>query len=150
MKTKIFALFLITYSLFLFSCSSDTKENKTTENAASTDTATQGLTGVTENNPPVVNGEYTTKYPSGIVKMKGYYIKGKREGQWTGFFESGKLQSEGFFKNGLRDGKAIVYYENGQIYYSGYYKNGKEVGKWIFYDQQGKQVNQKDYGTPLP
>ncbi len=149
MKTKTLALFLIPYTLYLYSCSADREKEGTTpinENVVSVDTSLNGLTGVLEKNPPVLNGDYITKYPNGIIKMKGFYINGKREGEWIGFFESGKKQSEGFFKAGLRDGKALVYHENEQIYYEGYYKNGKQVGKWIFFDPQGKKVNEKDYG----
>lgn len=150
MRIKIFALCLMAYALSLLSCSSGTNEKAedkaTSKKTLNIDTSLNGLTGVIEKNPPVLNGDYITKYPNGIVKMKGFYINGKREGQWISFFENGKKQSEGFFKAGLRDGKAVVFYENEQIYYEGYYKNGKEVGKWVFYDQQGKKVNEKDYG----
>jgi antitoxin component YwqK of YwqJK toxin-antitoxin module len=135
MRTRIFALCLITYALFLYSCSSNTADTKT-----SRDTSSNGLTDTIEKNPPVENGDYVAKYPNGIIKMKGFYIKGKREGQWSSFFENGKLQSEGFFKNGLRDGKAIVYFKNGRIYYTGYYKDGKEVGKWEFFNMQGEKM----------
>lgn len=154
MKTKITALSLLVYTLCLFSCSSDTQKTEsksTSEKSVLVDTSLNGLTGVIESNPPVVNGDYVKKYTSGIVQMKGYYINGKREGQWTSFFESGKKQSEGFFKAGLRDGKAVVYFENEQVYYEGYYKNGQEAGKWVFYDPKGKKINEKDYGdAPLP
>ncbi|TAL61277.1 MAG: hypothetical protein EPN85_05335 [Bacteroidetes bacterium] len=149
MKTKIIVCCLLS-TVYLFSaCSSGTIENPennaTTENTVSVDTSLNGLTGVIEKNPPVLNGDYVSKYPSGIVKMKGFYINGKREGQWVSFFENGVKQSEGFFKNGLRDGKALVYFENGKLYYEGYYKDGKEVGKWLFYDMEGKKINEKDY-----
>ena len=138
---------------FFASCSSNStpkSENKSlSDSAVSVDTSLHGLVGVIEKNPPVQQGDYIAKYPSGIVKMRGFYINGKREGQWVSFLENGKIQSEGFFKAGLRDGKALVYFENGQVYYEGYYKEGKEVGKWIFYDQQGKKINEKDYdGSP--
>lgn len=154
MKMKIIAYCLLSALYCLTSCSSGTKENEenksTISDTVSVDASTKGLTGVIEKNPPVMNGNYIAKYPSGIVKMKGFYINGKREGQWMSFFENGQKQSEGFFNNGLRDGKALVYYENGQLYYEGYYKNGKEVGKWIFYDMEGKKISEKNYGSPMP
>ena len=143
MKTKILALYLIPFTLYLVSCSSGTTEDKT--EAISVDTSLHGLTGVIEKSPPVMNGNFESKYPSGVVKMKGFYINGRREGEWVSFFENGKKQSEGFFKSGLRDGKALVYFENGQVYYEGYYKDGKEVGKWVFFDMEGKKINEKDY-----
>ena len=139
-------------AVVLSSCSSGTDEKKNTEvkkdSTASADTSQQALVGVIEKNPPVQQGDYIKKYPSGIVQMRGYYVNGIREGQWTSFFENGKMQSEGFFKHGLRDGKANVYYESGKLYYEGYYKDGKEVGKWLFYDEQGNKINEKDYSKP--
>ena len=131
------------YGLCLYSCSSGTKSKE--EKTSNVDTSMRGLTGVIEKNPPVQQGDYIIKYPSGVVKMRGFYVNGKRNGQWISFFENGNMQSEGFFKDGLRDGKATVYYENGKIYYEGAYKDGKEVGKWIFYDVERKKINEKDY-----
>lgn len=132
----------------LFSCASESKDDQnTTHEPLVLDTSMKDLVGVIEENPPVMNGDYVEKYDNGIVKMKGYYINGKRNGQWTGFFADGKLMSEGFFKDGLRDGKAIVYHQNGQVYYTGYYNNGREVGKWVFFAEDGRKVNEKDFGN---
>jgi antitoxin component YwqK of YwqJK toxin-antitoxin module len=142
MKTKILAFCILNSAFCIYSCSSGTKDK---EQTSTVDTSMRGLTGVIEKNPPVQHGDYITKYPSGVVKMRGFYLNGKRNGQWISFFENGNMQSEGFFKDGLRDGKANVYYENGKVYYEGYYKDGKEVGKWIFYDESGKKINEKDY-----
>jgi antitoxin component YwqK of YwqJK toxin-antitoxin module len=151
MKMKIVSYCLLAIASLLTSCSSDsTKKSDNTPSDSSSmsiDTSLKGLTGVIEKNPPVVNGDFVSKYQNGIVKMKGYYINGKREGQWVSFFENGQKQSEGFFKNGLRDGKALVYHQNGQLYYEGFYKDGKEVGKWTFFDPQGKKLHEKDYDS---
>jgi hypothetical protein len=149
MKTNFFAYCLLLTAFFIFSCSSGTKDKDANKSAneSAVDTSMRGLTGVIEENPPVQQGEYITKYPNGVIKMRGYYQNGKRHAQWTSFFENGNIQSEGFFKDGLRDGKATVYFENGKVYYEGYYKDGKEVGKWIFYDESGKKIKEKDYGV---
>lgn len=145
----IFYSFLITV-FNLISCSSgtDEKKNETTSATTTVDTSLHGLVGVIEKNPPVQEGEYVAKYPNGIIRMKGYYVDGKRNGQWTSFFENGNVQSEGFFKNGLRDGKANVYYENGKLYYEGAYENGKEIGTWTFFDTAGVKINEKVHDKP--
>ena len=153
MKKLFFVFCLLSIIYFFSSCSSLSDKGKndgrdSTGTSMTGDTALHGLTGVIEANPPVVDGNYATKYASGMIKMKGFYIRGKREGEWICFFETGGKQSEGFFKNGLRDGKALVYYENGQVYYEGFYKDGREVGKWVFYDKDGKKINEKDYDKP--
>ncbi len=150
MKHILFNSFIL-FSACVFSyCSSGPKENEQAkpenEKTTTVDTSLNGLVGVIEKNPPVQDGDYIKKYPSGIVQLRGYYINGKRNGQWTGFFPDGKIQTEGFYKDGLRDGKAIVYYQSGKIYYTGYYKDGKEVGKWIFYKEDGTVFEEKDHG----
>lgn len=145
-KFHFYSLLFAVYSLT--ACSSGTDEKKkeeATEKSVSVDTSLRELVGVIEKNPPVQHGDYVVKYPNGIIKMRGYYINGKRNGQWTSFFQNGNVQSEGFFKDGLRDGKALVYYENGKVYYEGYYKDGREVGKWVFYDTSGVKINERNY-----
>ena len=152
MKTIFFAGCFLTTACFISSCSSDSGQKEeiksASEQTASADTSLHGLTGVIEKNPPVQNGNYITKYPNGVIKMRGFYINCKRNGQWTVFFENGNVQSEGFYKDGLRDGKATVYFVTGAIYYTGYYKDGREVGKWTVYDEKGNKVNEKDYDKP--
>jgi antitoxin component YwqK of YwqJK toxin-antitoxin module len=148
MKTKFIVYCLLSVVCFFSSCSSGTKNENKSANENAVDTSLHGLTGVIEKNPPVQQGDYISKYSSGIVKIKGFYLNGKRNGQWISFFENGNMQSEGFFKAGLRDGKATVYYEDGKVYYEGYYKDGKEIGKWLFYDESGKKINEKDYDKP--
>ena len=151
MKNKFLFYNLLIGIYSLTGCSSGTGENKKEEELKKTisvDTSLRGLVGVIEKNPPVQQGDYIVQYPNGIIKMRGYYRNGKRNGQWTSFFQNGNVQSEGFFKDGLRDGSAKVYYENGKIYYEGYYKEGREVGKWVFYDTSGVKVNEKDYSKP--
>ncbi|MFH1004387.1 MAG: hypothetical protein V1781_02670 [Bacteroidota bacterium] len=143
MKNKITFYILFIACHLIFSCSSDSEKEK--EKALSVDTSLHGLTGVIEKNPPTQYGDYIVKYPSGIIKMKGFYVNGKREGQWVSFFENGNVQSEGFFKAGLRDGRTTVYYESGKKYYDGFYKDGKEAGKWIFYDEQENKVKEMNY-----
>ena len=145
MKNVLVVFCLLSIVYCFTSCSSHKDENKNDE-TNTVDTTLRGLAGVIEKNPPVQDGDYVKKYPSGVIQMRGYYVNGRRNGQWLSFFENGNIQSEGSYKDGLRDGKATVYYENGKIYYEGYYKDGKEVGIWIFYDESGKTINEKVYG----
>src|SRR5687767_4910386 len=101
---------ILSWAFTFGSCSSNHHETaKIEENTetASIDTALYGLTGVIEKSPPVLHGDYIEKFDNGVIKMRGFYMNGKRDGQWTSFFSNGKVQSEGFFKAGLRDGKAL-------------------------------------------
>jgi len=92
--------------------------------------------------PPDSNytGEYTDKYPSGIVKFKGQFRFGERHGQWLSFYPNGMAWSELHFDKGLREGLNVTYFENGKINYTGYYKNDKQDSLWLFYDTLGMQV----------
>ncbi|HEY4797466.1 MAG TPA: hypothetical protein VII99_00170 [Bacteroidia bacterium] len=147
MKKNILFCSLLFAVCSFAACSSGQGEKKkeTKDSVATVDTSLHGRIGVIEKNPPVNQGDYVLKYPSGVVKMRGFYINGKRNGQWTSFFEDGKIQSDGFFKDGLRDGKANVYYQSGQLYYEGYYRDGKEAGTWVFYDEKGNVAQKKIY-----
>lgn len=146
MKNKLRHFFIFCLAAIFFSCSSDSEEKNKDENKiAPKDSTSEVLAGVIEKKPPVQFGDYEEKYPSGIIKMKGYYVNGKREGQWVSFYENGNVWSEGFFKQGLRDGKSMVYYENGQKYYTGYYKDGRKVGKWEFFDEKGNKIKEESY-----
>ncbi|HXC05275.1 MAG TPA: hypothetical protein VNZ86_11020 [Bacteroidia bacterium] len=93
----------------------------------------------------IADGEYVTRYPNGIIRMKGLYKNGKREGEWVAYFESGKVQSEGFFTAGNRDHHGIVYYDNGNKMYEGDYKDGIQVGKWKYYKEDGSLKEEVDY-----
>lgn len=93
------------------------------------------------------DGDFTMRYPSGVIQMRGYYMGGKREGQWTAFFPSGKVQSEGYFTHGRRDHKAIVYYESGKKLLEGTYKDGVMVGIWKYYNPDGSLSQEVNCGA---
>ena len=96
------------------------------------------------------DGEFTLRYPSGVIQIKGFYAGGKREGEWIAFFPSGKTQSEGFFTQGKRDHRAIVYYENGKMMYEGTYTNGIMTGIWKYYNSDGSLNKEINYGNSHP
>lgn len=90
--------------------------------------------------PPdsMYSGEYTDKYPNGIIKYKGLFRFGERHGQWLAFYPDGSLWSELHFDNGLRHGPNMTYFENGKMRYSGSYKNDMQDSVWTYYDSTGK------------
>ena len=92
------------------------------------------------------DGDFIMRYPNGVIRMKGFYMHGKRDGEWVSFFEDGKVQSEGYFKQGYRDGKGTVYYPNtGNKMYEGNYKDGVMVGIWKYYNTDGTFNKEVDY-----
>ncbi|MGZ3900598.1 MAG: toxin-antitoxin system YwqK family antitoxin [Bacteroidia bacterium] len=89
--------------------------------------------------PPDSNytGDYTDKYPGGIIKFKGFFRFGKRHGQWMSFYPTGLLWSEMHYDKGLRHGPNIAYYEGGGKRYEGVYKNDERDSVWCYYDSIG-------------
>lgn len=90
--------------------------------------------------PPDSNytGEYTDKYPNGIIKFKGFYRFGKMHGQWMSFYPSGLAWSELHYDKGLRHGPNITYFTSGQKRYEGFYKDDRQDSTWSYFDTTGK------------
>lgn len=82
-------------------------------------------------------GDYIDKYPSGIIKFKGFFRFGQRHGDWFSFYPSGIKWSELTFDNGIKSGKNVAYYQNGKIRYEGYYKGDIQDSLWTYYDTAG-------------
>ena len=147
---KILKQFLLLGALFyLASCSSENTEDKNkTGNNISPDTFFKEVLAVAPDTAMVIkSGVHEERYPNGVLKVKGFYLNGKRNGEWFFWYENGKMWSVGFYKDGLRDGKTSVYYETGQLRYDGQYKLGKTSGKWKFYDVAGKLEKEANYGV---
>ncbi|MBN8702040.1 MAG: hypothetical protein J0M08_03185 [Bacteroidetes bacterium] len=135
-------------SLLLIWCiSACTTESAKQTNNNNTDTASIATTSVaaSKEKAPVYNGVHEEKYSNGVLKMKGEYAGGLRQGQWFAWYEDGKLWSECFYTNGLRDGANIVYYPNEIKRYEGFFKDDKPTGVWKFYDETGKLTEEKKY-----
>jgi|GEM_PF-674043 antitoxin component YwqK of YwqJK toxin-antitoxin module len=150
-----FSLRLLSAALLLsltwYSCSEGNMKKKgegvTIPNQTTlADTSAHRIDAPVSKKDSVADGEYVTRYPNGVIRMKGLFRNGQREGDWACFFESGKVQSEGFFTAGKRDHHGIVYYENGHKMYEGDYKDGVQVGKWKYYKEDGKLSQEIDYG----
>lgn len=103
--------------------------------------------------PPDSNytGDYFQKYPSGIIRLRGYFRQGKKSGKWMYFHANGNLWSEAFFENDLMNGESKVYHPNGKLYYEGGYNLNKPKGIWKFYDSTGVMVVTRNYDSiPIP
>lgn len=82
-------------------------------------------------------GDYTDKYPNGIIKFRGNFRFGQRHGQWMSYFPNGLAWSELHYDKGLRHGPNIVYSQNGTLVYTGFYKNDLKDSIWCYYDSVG-------------
>ena len=83
-------------------------------------------------------------FDSGVLKIKGQSIDGKREGLWQSFFKNGYKWSEVEYDAGIKNGTVVVFYQNGMMRYQGRYYDDARSGLWTFYDTLGvviKRVN---------
>lgn len=138
---------LLTGVFAFFSCNSKQNSEKKM-GSASPDSIASFAPSTAIEKGPIENGMFEEKYPSGILKIKGEYINGRRHGTWLSFYPDGKIWSEGVYKNGIRDGIAKTFHPNGNKNYEGYYTNGNESGVWKFYDEAGNFIKEINYDKP--
>ena len=62
-----------------------------------------------------------------ILKFKGEYLNGKRNGKGKEYDRIGRLKFKGEYLNGKRNGKGREYNYHGQIILEGEYLNGKRL-----------------------
>ncbi len=143
-------IYILTISLIISSCGTPEEKKEMTENEK---LVADSLSRVTQKRradslkkinpllimPPDSNytGDYIDKYPSGIIKYRGYFRFGLRHGQWVSFYGSGTPWSEQSYNKGKRQGANIVYYENSKVRYKGFYRNDIRDSVWTFYDSLG-------------
>lgn len=84
--------------------------------------------------------EYDSK---GVLKERGSYIHGKKNGQWESYY-NGFLTSMYNFTNGLRDGEFVEFnWHWAYIWKKGEYKNGKIITQQEFKEAEG--LTKKEY-----
>jgi len=125
----------------MFSCSSgqETKSTETVEKSKEPEIKPK-------KNGIDVDGAYREYYPSGKVKIEGFYdSKGEKNGVWKGYSENGQIQSEMFYMGGKKNGHAVVFLPNGKPKYIGEFKEDIKIGKWRFYDNEGNLSKEVEF-----
>lgn len=127
--------YLLAFSLLLFSCSDNEKEEKT-----STDN---------ENLIETINGVYYEYYPGKKqVKITGSVDeKGRRHERWELYSPTGKQLGFTMYVHGKRHGHSYSSYPDGSPLYHGEYWEDTLIGVWKTYASDGK-ITTKDYGLP--
>lgn len=147
-KTIVFSFIIISCTL-LVSCKSDTAQNETSkkDSVATTKSNEQKLNVKSPISPPDPDytGDYTDKYPNGVIKFSGFFRFGQRHGQWRAFYENGLMWSECFYDKGKRSGASNVYFPNGKPQYKGWFKNDLRDSLWLFFDSTGVQVDKRAF-----
>ena len=79
-----------------------------------------------------LNGHYEYFYDNGVLRTKGTWINGMKEGAWSHFHENGKIWSRGFFHNDKRFPSTKfweTYDENGKLIWSPRMANKRVIKK---------------------
>ena len=127
-------LLLIILVPFLYACDTESKQKEKTES---------------DEYVPPSREQFVERYPSGIKKVEGELVDGKRHGKWIYYYENGFIWSEGKYRNGIREGYSLVYYKNGQKKITGQYKKNLRYGEWKVYEEDGSLVKAIDINKML-
>jgi antitoxin component YwqK of YwqJK toxin-antitoxin module len=101
-------------------------------------------------NPNAKEGMNIIRYKDGVMRAKGNYMNGLKDGEWQSFYEDGKLWSDEYFSKGIPDGKITVWYDSEQKFYEGEYKDGRPVNTWSYWGKDGKLIRTSDYNKKNP
>ncbi|MFQ3578751.1 MAG: hypothetical protein SNJ71_01245 [Bacteroidales bacterium] len=91
----------------------------------------------------VVNGEYKTYYPNGQIKELRNYENGKSNGMWYLYNEKGYLLSQASFAQDQKHGTWIVFDNDGNYKAVIIYVNGKKVNSTVY--DKGEIVAERNY-----
>ncbi len=141
---------IVTCALLIVSCKSNTTSDEIDvkkDSVATSKSNEQKLDIKSSISPPDPDytGDYTDKYPSGVIKFSGFFRFGKRHGQWRAFYENGLMWSECFYDKGERSGASNVYFPNGKPQYKGWFKKDLRDSLWLFFDSTGVQVDKRAF-----
>jgi antitoxin component YwqK of YwqJK toxin-antitoxin module len=102
------------------------------------------------------DGPYVTFYDNGMIREKGRYLNGKKEGSWRSYNSRGQvLQVEtyaaGKITNFKKPGvikKYATYHDNGRVKAEGIVNNGERDGEWKIYSGKGdlEKIAYFDFG----
>lgn len=109
-----------------YGCSSNVKLSMKNEFSGDSTLLSSGL--INDKNQKV--GEWNYYYGSGVLKLKGVYIDGKRSGQWERYDESGNLIYKVTYRNDSLTGPYFCF-SNGRLIEKGTLESGIYKG-WLF------------------
>lgn len=86
-----------------------------------------------------LHGDYVLWRNRRVMRLRGRYDHGKREGLWTWRDRGGSKEREGSYLAGKRDGLWTEWIEN-KIVWSGAYSRGRPDGEFIVYDRSENEL----------
>ncbi|MEC8603320.1 MAG: toxin-antitoxin system YwqK family antitoxin, partial [Bacteroidota bacterium] len=92
------------------------------------------------------HGEVVFYHENGLIREKGNYNYGIKNGKWTSWNCSGQKTGEVHYdSNGLKDGRWKIWDSNGTTRAQMNYSNGNRVGKWKIWNEKGTLVDEISY-----
>jgi antitoxin component YwqK of YwqJK toxin-antitoxin module len=86
-----------------------------------------------------LDGAYTIWRNRRVMRARGTFDHGKRDGLWTWNDRDGHKERQGNYLAGKRDGPWTEWYDN-KIVFTGAYANGKPHGEFIYYDRNENEL----------
>lgn len=90
------------------------------------------------------HGEYAELKTDGSPKVKGNYLKGKKDGKWETYSSEGDIKQLEVFKDDKVE-KRVTYYTNGNVDMERNFKDGKEHGVSKTFRLDGTLKSEKSY-----
>ena len=84
-------------------------------------------------------------YSNGIIKKRGVYQLGKKQGRWQTYHRNGRLKKIEIFNKGKLHGKTIEWYQNGIKKAEGLFYNGKRQGIFLDWRKNGSLITKQSF-----
>lgn len=106
----------------------------------STDTSLRLDNGVWYYHQQPFSGAMETRFPSGSLRSRQTYYRGREEGLFLSYYESGRKDASRYYHNGEKDSINRGWWLNGNPRYEYHFKNGVYEGDFKEWYQSGKPL----------
>jgi antitoxin component YwqK of YwqJK toxin-antitoxin module len=86
-----------------------------------------------------LDGDYTIWRNKKVMRARGHYVHGKRDGVWTWNDRDGNPERIGAYAEGKRDGQWTEWFD-GKNVFSGNYSVGKPDGEFAYFDRTEAEI----------
>jgi len=86
-----------------------------------------------------LDGPYTLWRKPRVLRAKGAFAAGKRDGAWQWVDRRGRKEKEGAYIAGKRDG-AWTEWSDGKVSFTGHYAHDKADGDFVYLDWRGREL----------
>tara|TARA_X000001036_G_scaffold411590_1_gene424440 strand:- start:100 stop:1296 length:1197 start_codon:yes stop_codon:yes gene_type:complete len=97
------------------------------------------------NNPKPYTGKVFDLNPSGVIKVEGAYLQGKRNGKWLFYNDVGKVIIQEMYLKGQKNGKWSYYNQSGKFLALNNFKLDVFIGDTLYNVQDGQIISKESY-----